>query len=167
MFNPEQCSVFTNRMQQILAMIKNDPRKMAALIARNDCSQVVVCAQSRTHTDPLGHACIVAIDTIAQLHQGKSMSDELKFDDRDYLCTGYDCFLSQEPCIACAMALVHSRIKRVFVYRDDHSVCGECDDHAYTVHRLHTLKGLNHHYQVFIVTPGKELLDEDNSRASH
>lgn len=64
--------------------------------------------------------------------------------ERPYMCTGYDCFLVQEPCIMCAMGLVHSRLQRVVYCRPDPSfgaLGGRC--------RLHAQRSLNHHYTVF------------------
>ncbi|XP_050324292.1 probable inactive tRNA-specific adenosine deaminase-like protein 3 [Bactrocera neohumeralis] len=60
-----------------------------------------------------------------------------------YLCTGYDLYLSQEPCLMCAMALVHSRVRRVYFEK--------CSDNGALVTRLklHAVKELNHHYEVF------------------
>ena len=66
---------------------------------------------------------------------------------RPYLCTGYDVFLAREPCIMCAMALVHSRLKRViFAVPDD--VNGALSGPP-GVQRLHGVKSLNHHYLVY------------------
>lgn len=66
---------------------------------------------------------------------------------RPYLCTGYDVFLAREPCIMCAMALVHSRLKRViFAVPDD--VNGALNGPP-GVRRLHGVKSLNHHYLVY------------------
>lgn len=60
-----------------------------------------------------------------------------------YLCTGYDAYLTDEPCIMCAMALVHSRVRRVFFHRS--SAKGALK----TLTKLHTVKALNHHYDVY------------------
>lgn len=60
-----------------------------------------------------------------------------------YLCTGYDVYLTDEPCCMCAMALVHSRARRIFFHKS--SVKGALK----TLAKLHTIKALNHHYEVF------------------
>jgi tRNA-specific adenosine deaminase 3 len=60
-----------------------------------------------------------------------------------YLCTGYDVYLTHEPCCLCAMALVHSRARRV-IYGAPSPDCGVLGSTA----KLHT-EGLNHAYRVF------------------
>ncbi|KAJ6641344.1 putative inactive tRNA-specific adenosine deaminase-like protein 3 [Pseudolycoriella hygida] len=60
-----------------------------------------------------------------------------------YLCTGYDVYLTDEPCVMCAMALVHSRAKRIFF--QNCSTKGALK----TLTKLHTIKALNHHYEVY------------------
>lgn len=63
---------------------------------------------------------------------------------RPYMCTGYDCFMMYEPCIMCAMALVHSRLARV-IYCHADTAGGALGG------RQHLMKqrSLNHHYQAF------------------
>ncbi|KAG2501195.1 hypothetical protein HYH03_001009 [Edaphochlamys debaryana] len=63
---------------------------------------------------------------------------------RPYMCTGYDCFVVREPCIMCAMGLVHSRVQRVIYCRPDavHGALGGC-------RRLHACRSLNHNYEVY------------------
>ena len=63
-----------------------------------------------------------------------------------YLATGCDAFLSREPGLADAMALVHSRVARVFFLggaRAGGALAG--------AQRLQTLRGLNHRFCVYRV----------------
>lgn len=62
-----------------------------------------------------------------------------------YLCTGYDCYVFREPCAMCAMALVHSRLRRIVFCEGDES-SGMLGGSGV---RLHSLKSLNHHFVVY------------------
>ena len=60
-----------------------------------------------------------------------------------YLCTGYDVYLSKEPCLMCAMSLIHSRIRRLFYrYKSSDGALG-------SKFSIHTLESLNHHFEAF------------------
>ncbi|XP_050094420.1 probable inactive tRNA-specific adenosine deaminase-like protein 3 [Anopheles aquasalis] len=61
-----------------------------------------------------------------------------------YLCTGYDVYLTHEPCIMCAMALTHSRVRRVF-YHHLNPQGGALG----SLVKLHTIKELNHRFEAF------------------
>ena len=63
---------------------------------------------------------------------------------KPYLCTGFDCYVVREPCAMCAMALVHSRVRRV-VYCMPDAQFGALGG----AFRLHGQRSLNHHYQVY------------------
>ncbi|XP_010878107.2 probable inactive tRNA-specific adenosine deaminase-like protein 3 [Esox lucius] len=60
-----------------------------------------------------------------------------------YICTAYDLYVTREPCVMCAMALVHSRIGRVFYGT------ASIDGAFGTKFKIHAKKDLNHRFQVF------------------
>lgn len=129
-----------------------------------DPSTNTVIAKSydlRKGDHPLHHATMVCIDMVAKSQGGGMWSfeddrglfysrndkhlDETIQEDNSlpYLCTGYHLYITQEPCVMCAMALVHSRITRV--YYGDNSAEGALG----TKYKIHVQEGLNHHYEVF------------------
>lgn len=81
-----------------------------------------------------------------------------------YLCTGYWAFLLMEPCPLCAMALLHSRIARIFYGTANRSV-GVLGSKAI----LHTVPGLNHRYRVWggiLEGECRQAVEEINARRS-
>ncbi|XP_008835351.1 probable inactive tRNA-specific adenosine deaminase-like protein 3 [Nannospalax galili] len=138
-----------------------DPTSGHVLAMGHDCSGVA---------SPLLHAVMVCIDLVAQ-GQGRGACDlsahpacsfapatvvqgacvgsvrKLDTDEEEdglpYVCTGYDLFVTREPCVMCAMALVHSRIQRVFYGAPSP------DGALGTRFRVHARPDLNHRFQVF------------------
>uniref|UniRef100_A0A7S3LQ79 CMP/dCMP-type deaminase domain-containing protein n=1 Tax=Aplanochytrium stocchinoi TaxID=215587 RepID=A0A7S3LQ79_9STRA len=67
------------------------------------------------------------------------------FDEREtYLCTNMDIYTTKEPCTMCAMALLHSRVRRVF-YDESNPQNGALGSQR----RIHCNPNLNHSFQVF------------------
>ncbi|KAI5170965.1 hypothetical protein NEFER03_0367 [Nematocida sp. LUAm3] len=60
-----------------------------------------------------------------------------------YLCTDRIVILSSEPCLVCGMALLHSRIKKVFI------IGAFSHDAPFSSHYLHDISQLNHRFLVY------------------
>ncbi|KAF9346078.1 adenosine deaminase, tRNA-specific 3, partial [Mortierella sp. NVP85] len=76
-----------------------------------------------------------------QEEQEGNMDDRIK---KGYLCTGYDIYLTHEPCVMCSMALVHSRVGRVF-----YTIPMKTSGGLGSVHKIHSHPSLNHHFYVY------------------
>mmetsp|Transcript_243 Transcript_243/g.307 ORF Transcript_243/g.307 Transcript_243/m.307 type:complete len:408 (+) Transcript_243:210-1433(+) len=73
--------------------------------------------------------------------------DSDKFKGGQYLCTGYDAYLTREPSIFEAMALVHSRVRRV-IFGNPNVHDGGLGGSEISVH---SLPGTNHRFRAFRV----------------
>ncbi|XP_011505276.1 PREDICTED: probable inactive tRNA-specific adenosine deaminase-like protein 3 [Ceratosolen solmsi marchali] len=76
--------------------------------------------------------------------KNKNLKKKIDSKYEPYLCTGYWAILLQEPCPLCAMALLHSRVSRIF-YGLSNPQTGILGSQAI----LHSIPGLNHRYQVW------------------
>ena len=170
-FNHKETSQIEECFNQIkLKKHSKSCSEMSVLITKNKRSIIVSKttfyhdsddAECRLH-NPLEHPVLKAIEEVSEKHRiakesPEECDPELKHYENDYLCTNYECFLTQDPCIMCAMALVHSRIKTVFI-RDANSF-GGCCDKAFQTHCLHILPNLNHHFEVFLVHDDHQVQD--------
>lgn len=115
---------------------------------------------SKNFKHKLLHPAMVAIDSTARSQGGgvynypisentsliisKSSSLDSPTEDNGYICTGYDAYLTFEPCVMCSMALLHSRIKRVFYLKPDQN-CGALGGK----YKLHAMRSLNHRFEVY------------------
>ena len=130
----------------------------AAVIVNPETNEVVAHGVDETSSSswgggedrtphPLRHAAMVAVEKVAEgikAWAAKRKRDSELPQDEPYLCTGSDCYLWREPCAMCAMALVHSRVRRIVFCVPD----GERGALGGSF-RLHALESLNHHYEVF------------------
>lgn len=106
--------------------------------------------KSLPHTR-LAHAVMECIAAFAVPHadSARARADQdataLRRDSSEqYLCTGLDCYVSREPCVMCAMALVHSRIRRVVSLAPNMEEVG-----GLSVAQIHREPALNHRYDAY------------------
>lgn len=108
----------------------------------------IVATVDETHVHPLRHAVMVAIEKVAEANS-LALAEEgqrgLKRPraDEDYLCQECEVITSHEPCVMCAMALVHSRVRLVAYDMPDPHFGGLGGKIA-----LHTCPNLNHQIRV-------------------
>lgn len=132
---------------------KRESGKSVTLIVADD----VVLADESDAIDqhPLHHSAIRAVDAIAR----KRVTE--KEGSGGYVCTSLDAFASEECCLMCAMALLHSRISRIFFLK--HADTRACPpDQPFTRMKLHVNENLNHGFEVWTVDGEEERSEEEN-----
>ena len=134
LFHPVQpkvsycCSDADKSVLQSMAADMARDTKVATYFGTKSNAITIYSTQSVLH--PLQHP-------VMQMIQSKC--DHVVGDD--YLLTSYSVCVNFEPCIMCMMALLHSRIARLFIFAQE-------KENAY---RLHDHAQLNHHFVVFYI----------------
>ena len=93
---------------------------------------------------PILTPTMLCIDHVAHISRRVAIGKE-RLPEGDYLCTGLDLYLMEEPDLMSSMALVHSRIRRVFFVHPNNDAGALLSGNGH----IHSLKALNHHYRVF------------------
>ncbi|XP_041354477.1 probable inactive tRNA-specific adenosine deaminase-like protein 3 isoform X2 [Gigantopelta aegis] len=162
-FSDDSLDIVYKHMDQAIDLARKAKEKnqkpVGAIIVDPVTDTVIAKSHDLSCGDhPLQHAVMVAVDLVARSQQGgiwnlededmfycdctRSLTEEEK-KSGPYLCTGYDLYVTREPCVMCSMALVHSRISRVFYgSTQEFGALG-------TRYKIHCQRGLNHHYEVF------------------
>ncbi|XP_068185924.1 probable inactive tRNA-specific adenosine deaminase-like protein 3 [Antennarius striatus] len=159
LFSPEQKArmdvYMTAALNAARAAADEGMEAVGAVMVDPALERIVAVGHDCRGEHPLHHAVMVCIDLVARSQGGGcyyfdkhpactfTPTNQEDPDSQLYLCTGYDLYVTREPCIMCAMALVHSRIGRVFYgTASTHGALG-------TRCKIHALKDLNHHYKVY------------------
>lgn len=115
-------------------------------------------------------APILAIQGVSRIERQSALSSGMEseeFKRGQYLCTGYDVYLTKEPNVFEAMSLVHSRVRRVIFGISDDRVGGLGGAQSSGQHAgIHNLPGTNHHYRAFRLNLSDGTSDDDMARMS-
>lgn len=123
---------------------KRNGFRNAALFVDPATGRIICEALDERASHPLYHSVMRGIHRVSELIRN---SPRPPFAE-GYLCTGLDLHVYREPCTMCAMALVHSRIARVFFVVQ----CPDRGSLASNYH-LHAIRELNHRFKVYKPTP--------------
>ncbi|XP_040004371.1 probable inactive tRNA-specific adenosine deaminase-like protein 3 [Xiphias gladius] len=136
---------------------------VGAVVVNPAMQRIIAVGHDCRGDHPLHHAVMVCIDLVAQSQGGGCYSfdrypacrftsptsetfqnvTDVDASSQPYICTGYDLYVTREPCVMCAMALVHSRIGRVFYGSSS------ADGALGTKFKIHSQKDLNHRFDVY------------------
>ncbi|OAV90512.1 hypothetical protein PTTG_02599 [Puccinia triticina 1-1 BBBD Race 1] len=122
---------------------------------------LLTATDARSSTaNPLRHAVVELTSVVSSRDLAQPRRPETALHPVPYLLTNQVVFLTHEPCLLCAMALLHSRIKHLFFLLPSPG-SGGCG----SVYNVHEQDGLNHKYFVWKLKIPRNL--SDPSPADH
>jgi len=134
-FTEEEKSFFQECMRKAVKIAEDNKEKghlpIGVVIVNSIQKKIVSFSADCRHKYPLDHAVFKAI---------KEKEDT---EEDPYLLRGCDVFVTSEPCVMCAMALIHSKVNRVFYGVPTEE--GALGSHIL----LHKIKNLNHKFDCF------------------
>jgi tRNA-specific adenosine deaminase 3 len=159
----QELRAMLRHLYQAVALVNNSERDVsktaqtqnASLFVNPETDEVVAqgidvsIRNSDRPSERLRHAVMECIENASTTQTAKDSTPKTtrraNSDSTNiYLCTGLDVFLKREPCVMCAMALVHSRVRRV-VFAE----CNRLQVGGLTCAQIHTERALNHRYEAF------------------
>ena len=143
-----------------------NPSNKQIVMTSSHATKILLSARNTTldvlDSHPVYNPTLRVIEGVASMVRGDTVNNG-SIPENFYLCSGLDLFVSQEPNAFTAMALVHSRIRRVYfkapqnIEKDSTlNTAADADvfitDGAFSngLH-IHWLKSLNHRFRVFSV----------------
>jgi tRNA-specific adenosine deaminase 3 len=144
-FTSDQVARHYDFMRLALKTADEKHALVGAVVVNPRSGQTVATAHDERSRNPSNHAVMMVLERVADAQREFRIAEESGENKNDlpYLCTGYDLYVTREPCIMCAMAMVHSRVRRVFYG------CESTFGALGTKCKVHTRTALNHHYLVF------------------
>jgi tRNA(Arg) A34 adenosine deaminase TadA len=134
-------------MVQTLALLANNCNKpdlpITSILVNPKTNQILAPAHDtrRSSMHPLHHSIMNLLSSLPALQK----PDKAASDEEQYYAQEYDVYTTHEPCTMCAMALVHSRIRRLCFWRGMKTGARELG----WMTGSEGEEGLNHRYLVF------------------
>jgi tRNA-specific adenosine deaminase 3 len=123
------------------------------------------------NNNPLATPILLALQGVSRLERAAALAKTKdEFSKGQYLCTGYDLYVSYEPSVFESMACVHARLRRL-VFANSTNSDGQVQVPRSNVfhkgcssYNLHCLPGTNHHYRAFRYDPPQSPGTKDKTK---